>query len=94
MVSLADDITGAGKFRKLRKWWDTVVEHGRKLGYYVNEGKSWIIIRDPNNLRLAQEIFEGTGIKFTTEGKRHLGASITTSEQNTPKNLCPIGAKN
>ena len=39
-VWLADDATGAGTINKLRKWWDVIIEEGRKIGYYVNEAKS------------------------------------------------------
>ena len=39
-VSLADDITGAGKILDLRKWSDTIISEGKKFGYYVNQSKS------------------------------------------------------
>ena len=38
-VAYADDLTGAGKVRDLRKWWDLVVNHGPKLGYFPNAKK-------------------------------------------------------
>ena len=83
MVCLADDVTGAGKFQDLRKWWDTVVEFGAKLGYYVNQKKSWIIVKDSEKLDVGKEVFSNTGIQFTTEGKRHLGASIGSIDFRT-----------
>ena len=43
---------------------------------YVNESKSWLIVRDPNELENAKNIFSDTAIKYTIEGKRHLGAAI------------------
>ena len=75
-VWLADDATGAGKLRKLRGWWDIIIEHGKRYGYYVNEDKSWLILSDPDMLEFASELFAGTGIKITTAGKRHLGAAL------------------
>lgn len=39
-VAFADDLGGAGKFRKMKYWWDKVVEVGPKLGYYPNASKS------------------------------------------------------
>ena len=79
-VSLADDITGAGKILDLRIWWDTIISEGEKFGYYVNESKSWLIIKNPNQFDHTQNIFKDTGIKITCEGKRHLGAVIGSED--------------
>ena len=49
-VSLADDITGAEKILDLRIRWDTIISEGKKLEYYVNESKSWLILENPNHL--------------------------------------------
>ena len=46
------------------------------IGYYVNESKSWLILKDPNRLNEAKQLFRDTTLKFTTEGKRHLGAAL------------------
>ena len=73
---LADDATGVGRLVDLRKWWDVIINVGKKIGYYVNESKSWLIVRDPNELEYAKNIFSDTAIKYTIEGKRHLGAAI------------------
>ena len=79
-IWLADDATGAGKLEALRICWDTVIKEGEKVGYFVNESKSWIIIKDPNRLDEAKEIFRDSKIKFTLEGKRHLGAALGNEE--------------
>ena len=76
-VAYADDLTGAGKIEDLRKWWDTVIEHGPKVGYFPNANKSVIIVK-PNLLEQAQEAFINTSIKITKEGERHLGAVLGT----------------
>ena len=57
----------------LKKWWDIIISEGQKLGYYVNESKSWLIIKDRIKLETAKQIFDVINIKFTCEGKRHLG---------------------
>ena len=79
-VTLADDITGAGKILDLSIWWDTTISEGKKFEYYVNESKSWLIIKNTNHLDHAQNIFKDTGIKITCEGKRHLGAVIGSED--------------
>ena len=75
-VWLADDVTGAGLIRDLREWWDNVIVEGEKIGYYVNENKSWLILKDPSKLDQVKETFSNTQIKITVEGKRHLGAVV------------------
>ena len=56
---------------------------GRKLGYHVNAGKSWLILKQPENITTAQEIFKDTDINITTEGKRHLGAALGSDDFKT-----------
>ena len=73
---LADDVTGADKIRDLREWWDNVIVEGEKIGYYVNENKSWLILKDPSKLDQVKETFSNTQIKITVEGKRHLRAVV------------------
>ena len=75
-VWLADDATGAGNLADLKKWWLALTELGNKYGYYVNASKSWIIVKNEETLNRAKILFEDTEIKYTTEGKRHLGAAL------------------
>ena len=79
-VSLAIDITGAGKILDLRIWWTMTISESKRFGYYVSESKSWLIIKNPNHFDHAQNIFKDTGIKITCEGKRHLGAVIGSED--------------
>ena len=74
-VWLADDASGAGKLHTLYKWYNEVKDTGHKYGYYVNERKSWLIVKDPAKADEAKQIF-GDYINITTEGKRHLGAAL------------------
>ena len=78
-VWLADDATGAGKIISLSQSWDIITTKGNKCGYYVNESKSWIILKD-DLLEEAKSVFAGSSIRFTTAGKRHLCASIGTTD--------------
>ena len=79
-VALADDITGAGKFIELKLWWEKMITEGKKYGYYVNESKSWMIVKDSDQLEDAKLIFQDSAINFTAEGKRHLGAAIGSED--------------
>ena len=77
---LADDATGAGSLSNLKKWWKLVEEEGKKYGYVVKPSKSWLILKHPESLQAAETLFADTSIQITTEGKRHLGAAIGTTE--------------
>ena len=48
----------------------------------MNASKTWLIIK-PEYLNLAGEVFRGTGIRVTSEGKRHLGACISSQQFTT-----------
>ena len=76
-VAYADDLTGAGKLVRLRKWLDEIVANGPKFGYNAEPSKSWLIVKK-EKLADAERIFEGAGVKITTAGKKHLGAAIGT----------------
>ena len=79
-VWLADDATGVGRIASLKVWWDILIDEGRKLGYFVNEKKSWLIVKNEDSFQKALDIFKDSDIKFTLEGKRHLGAAIGSDE--------------
>ena len=74
-VAYADDLTGVGKVADLKKWWELVMEHGPKLGYFPNPRKSVIIVK-PEKLEQAEELLRGSGIRVTKDGERHLGAVV------------------
>ena len=57
-----------------------MITEGPKFGHYVNESKSWLIIKDASQLDYTKELFSNIAIKFTTEGKRHLGATIGSGD--------------
>ena len=74
-VWLADDATGARKMTNLKQWYE-----GKKCGYYVNESKSWIILKNDILEKEAIAVFANSSVKCTASGKRHLGASIGSKE--------------
>jgi hypothetical protein len=71
----ADDLSGGGTLRELKRWWDLVLEYGPLLGYYAKPSKSWLILKE-QYLDEAKTIFAGSGVQITTEGQRHLGAVL------------------
>ena len=71
----ADDATGAGSLEDIRKWWDELLTAGPALGYYPNAKKCWLVVK-PEKLDDAKDVFAGTGISITTEGRKHLGAAL------------------
>ena len=68
-----------GKICKLIEWWKNVLHYGPYLGYYVNELKSWLIMKK-EYIQTANEIFRDYNIKITTNGHRHLGAVVGPNE--------------
>ena len=78
-VVFADDLTGVGKTHELIEWWKNVLYFGPYLGYYVNEPKSWLIMKE-EYIQIANETFRDYNIKITIDGHRHLGAAIGSNE--------------
>ena len=76
-VWFADDATAGGSLLGLRRWWDHLVERGSAYGYYPNPAKTCLVLNE-KKMEMAKEVFEGTGISITEEGKRHLGAATGT----------------
>ena len=72
----ADDSSAGGKIEGIKIWWDTLLEQGPKYGYYPKASKTVLIVKNSEDLDLAQKVFSGTGIKIESEGERHLGAAI------------------
>ena len=53
-VAFADDLTGVGKIHELTEWWKNLLHYGPYLGYYVNESKSWLIIKEESKQRKSE----------------------------------------
>ena len=74
-VWYTDDAAAAGHLTGLRSWWDMLCDIGPQFGYFVNSSKTFLIVKEMH-LPMARAIFKDTGIQFTTEGRRYLGAAI------------------
>ena len=68
-VSFADDLTCVGKIHELIEWRKIVLHHCPYLGYYVNEWKSWLIMKEEYT-QIANKTFRDYNIKITTDGSR------------------------
>ena len=78
-VWYVDDAAAGGSLKALREWWDHTLELGPAFGYHPNAVKTWLIVKE-YHLDEAKDKFKDSGISITTEGKRHLGAAIGTSQ--------------
>ena len=67
-VWYANDATGAGTCDDLRMFWDSLQTHGAGYGYHPNATKTHLVVKAEHAER-ARELFAGTGINITTEGK-------------------------
>ena len=56
-------------------------------GYHPNAVKTWLIVKE-HHLDEAKDKFKDSGISITTEGKRHLGAAIGTSQFYVERIVC------
>ncbi len=74
-VWFADDATGVASCSQLRVWWDNLIEHGKGFGYHPNASKTHLVVK-AQYLEKATQLFAGTNVNITTQGKRHLGAAI------------------
>ena len=75
-VWYADDSSCGGKILEMRKWWDELNTVGKKYGYFPKPSKTIMIVKNPEMLQYAKEVFAGTEICIDVEGERHLGAVI------------------
>ena len=73
--AFADDLAGAGKLFALKSWWNAVVYFGPFIGYYAKSSKSWLLVKT-KYLDAAKLIFANSGLNITSEGRKHLQASI------------------
>ena len=71
----ADDATGAGPLEEVKQWWDELRGARPPLRYFPNPKKCWLVVK-PEKEGRAKEMFAGTGINITTEGRKQLGAAL------------------
>jgi hypothetical protein len=73
-VWFADDSSGGGKIISLRRWWQCVLSVGPLMGYFPNPSKTHLVVKSEFEEE-AIKVFEGTGIKVTSEGHEMLGSA-------------------
>ena len=56
----------------IKIWWDSINLHGPFIGYFPEPSKSWLIVKE-EHYDEAITAFEGSKVKITKEGNRHLG---------------------
>ena len=77
-AAYADDLTAVEPIEQLKKWWDELCRLVPKFGYYPEGSKSSLVIRK-NAEERAKRVFKQANIRITTEGKRHIGEVIGTT---------------
>ena len=71
-MAYADDIGGGAKLHALREWWKNISENGPCFGYFPKASKSWLVVKE-DKFDEAKQVFEGTGINITSQGRKYLG---------------------
>ena len=75
-VWYADDATALGTISHLRECWDAISEKGKKFGYFANPMKIWLVTQNPSLTEAAKQVFYGTDINITSDGRCHLGVPL------------------
>ena len=64
-----------GQIKNIRSWWDKLVQIGPDYGYFPNPAKTCLLVKHATR-KAASDIFSGTGISISCEGKKYLGAPL------------------
>ena len=56
-------LTGAGKLKEIKIWWNTLITEGPKYGYYPKPSKSFLIVKQ-HYKEYAERVFAGSNIKI------------------------------
>ena len=64
----ADDASPGGKATSIQQWWDRLLVHGPRYGYFPNAPKTAVIAKQ-ETYEEAVTVFEDTGISITNVGK-------------------------
>ena len=79
-VWIVDDVTVAGSLKPLKNWCTNVVNEGDRFGYYVNEKKPLLIVKNQTPMEAANDLHKRNKINSATNGKCRLGAAIGSNE--------------
>ena len=72
-VLYADDSGADGKISGIHQWWDTLTSCGPSFGHFANAKKTWVLVKE-SSLSMVKDVFNGTEVNVTTEGRPYLGA--------------------
>ena len=77
----ADEISAVGRVKDLKFWWDNLISLGPKFGYFSQRSKSWLTVKSFIKMHIQHKdcILK---IVSSEDGKRHLGASISSKSFN------------
>ena len=74
-VWYADDSAAGSSIAKLKDWWTKLCQKGAKYGYFVNNMKTKLLVKEEYS-SLAQELFGESGITIVSDGVVYLGGAI------------------
>ena len=66
--------------KSLKNWCTNIVNEGDRFGYYVNEKKPSLIVKNQTPIEAANDLRKRNKINNATNGKCHLGAAIGSNE--------------
>ena len=58
-IWFADDTGGSRRLRSMRMGWDCLSKYGPMYGYFVNSGKTWLVVKE-DRFDETQNVFQGT----------------------------------
>ena len=67
-VWYADDAAAGGNLKLLRKFWNSLMQHGPAYGYFPKPAKTFLVVKTECR-EAAIEEFEGTGVQLTQDGE-------------------------
>ena len=81
-IWLCDDVSAAGEPEKLKQWLKLLTSEGKRYGYNLKRGKSYVLANDPKKLDAFKPEIESGKLK-TADGTRYLGGPIGSKEFKT-----------
>ena len=75
----ADDSAAIGTVEQLHAWWNRLAAEGPAFGYFPNPSKTWLVTKQ-RHFDEASNMFAGSGVNVTLDGRPYLGAVIGSQE--------------
>ena len=75
----ADDSAAIGTVEQLLAWWNRLSAEGPAFDYFPNPSKTWIMTKQ-SHFDKASNMFAGSGVNVTPDGRPYLGATIGSHE--------------